>query len=213
MKVNFIFILILLFAFNAYGAGPLQDIKEKVSFYDSKKNLESPAWFKNNPNLKTLFTSDGGAKALYAWIGEGDKDFFRHENIFSNKVTDKKPFITYKGIFVNKEREELKIKIYVPHPKIAYTIELGLNDTINALIPPKIPVFFEKKISINGIDGKLYLHKSKACSILLNFPANTVLRSYKKNCENSEELVKFTKGFDLDRLKLKLSEPKKVLDL
>lgn len=213
MKSSFIFLITLFLAINSYADGPLQDIGIEVGSYTDSKELDSPAWFQNNPNLKTLFTSQGGARALFTWIGEGDKDFFRQENKFSDKIDYKSPFITYDGTFVNKEREELKIKIYVPHPKIASTIELGLNERINALIPPQLPVYFEKKISIKGIDGKLYFHKNKACSIILYFPANTILRTYKKECENSsDELIKFATGFDLNRLKLKLSKPNKGLD-
>ena len=207
--IRFLIIALLLSFTNVY-AGPLKDIGDAVNnFHHRNESLEKKSWFKDNPNLQTLFLEENGSKALFAWIGEASGNYFRQDNIFNHNVNEREPFITYKGIYLNREREKLTVKIFVPHPKIGTTIELGLNKTINNLMPPHIPVFFEKKVSIKGIKGKLYLHESKACSILLYFPSSTILRTYKKQCTNSKDLEEFTESFDLTRLKLKLTKPEK----
>ena len=202
-----VLILTILLTFTDVYAGPLNDIKDALGSMNDNSSLEKKSWFKGHPNLQTLFLEQQGSKALFAWVGEASTKYFRQENEYSNKINEKDPFVTYKGIYLNREREKLTIKIFVPHPKIASTIELGLNKTINDLMPPHIPVFFEKKVSMNGLNGKLYLHESKACSILLNLPSNAILRTYKKQCSNSSDLEEFTKSFDLTRLKLKLTKP------
>ena len=212
MMIRFFVLLLFLCVSNVF-AGPLNDINNQIINNTLNKPIDSPAWFKDNPNLKILFLEKYGSKALFSWVGEGDGDFFRQDSFYSEKIKFKDPFVIYSADYVNKERELLKISIYVPHPMIASTVELGLNDKINEFFPPQIKTFFEKKVNLKDVEGKLYLHKSNACSIVLNFPSNAVLRTYKKDCKNSDELVKFTEGFDLTRLKIKLSKPKKDSNL
>ncbi|MGI6680649.1 MAG: hypothetical protein ACOX3T_04110 [Bdellovibrionota bacterium] len=194
---------------NAFASSPLGDIRDKAKDIRASKFLDDPAWFDDNPNLKTLFTEKGGSKALFAWVGEGGSNFYRKSNSFSSTVDKQELFITYKGTYVNKNQEKLKISIYVPHPKIANEIDFGLNDTVNKLMPPHIPIYFEKKVNIKGLQGKLYLHKNNACSIVLKLPSSSILRTYKKHCKESKELEEFTEDFDLARLKLKLTKSKK----
>lgn len=209
MKVKLLFIATLVLLALNVNASPLMDIQNDVSNYYLRNDLQSDSWFNGHPNLKNLFTQKNGAKLLFAWIGEGNNEFFRKENSYSDKITAKKHFVEYHGLFIDRDRDELNLSIYVPHPKMANIVELGLSDVINDLMPPHVPIFFEKKIKIKGIDGKLYLHKDNACSIILPFPSNTTLRAYKKNCKDNTELETFTSGFDLVRLKQKLTKPEK----
>ncbi len=209
-KFIYIFLAIFVIIPNKIFAGPLNDLKDSnlMQKVEDSSSIDEKKWFRGHPILESIFIEKSGPKMLANWIGEGNNDFFSQEKYYSNKIKEKNPIIKYKGRYVDKERENLFVYVFVPHPKIASTVEIGLNETINKLSPPKIPVFFQKQIEINSNKGMLYLHKSGACSILINLPSGTRFRTYKKDCKDKDELMKFTKGFDINRLKMKLTKPK-----
>ncbi len=209
---KFITILSILFIVTLQKAlaSPLTELNDSplMGKMDKVSDLANKKWFIGHPNLSNLFMTNSGIKLIPNWIGDGSGDFFSQNKYYSSKLAEKNPILQYRATYLNREREKLSLTVYVPHPKISSSIDLGLNDTINKLSPPVLKIFFEKQIDINGKKGILYLHKNGACSILMTLPSSTRLRTYKKDCKDKEELVTFTKSFDIQRLISKLTKPK-----
>ena len=101
MMIRFFVLLLFLCVSNVF-AGPLNDINNQIINNTINKPIDSPAWFKDNPNLKILFLEKNGSKALFSWVGEGDGDFFRQDSFYSEKIKFKDPFVVYSADYVNK---------------------------------------------------------------------------------------------------------------
>ena len=54
MMIRFFVLLLFLCVSNVF-AGPLNDINNQIINNTLNKPIDSPAWFKDNPNLKILF--------------------------------------------------------------------------------------------------------------------------------------------------------------
>lgn len=154
--------------------------------------------------LKLFTRGKNGIKPLLSWLGTGSGQFKRGR---TELITDK-GFIGASAQFaiLNSESEDkIYMTIYVPKPQSVSASTMGLYKEFRQIQPPDLVVEQVENIEIDSLSGKVFYHKTGACSLLVTLTKGAILNLYTKTCANREPLIELGKSLDLSRTIQKLN--------
>lgn len=150
-----------------------------------------------------LALSRDGPKALAEWLGSPSEVFKEVGKLTSSGKGFSKSRREYKGNGID---SVFSFTVLVPAPKNAEAARFSLLPDFAAYDPKIVRSENEEQIQLEGFEATAFTNSgSQMCYIVLKLPHDSVLGFEATNCSSGEALFAFASGFNLKRLRDKLS--------
>ncbi len=165
---------------------------------------EEGKWYLPQSNFGRIF----GYQAQISAFGEVPLlDWLSRVNPFERKASHfsrEKEYAEATIIFRTKQKEEIRLRILVPHPKYYQMIDLRLIHAFSDLEPPAFHPKETETIETNGYMGQMFYHENGRISLLYKLTKKSLVEISSADSSMAKNILVIAKEIDFDRLERKL---------